>query len=73
MKVKVILRPEKEGGYSVAIPALPGCYSEGETVEEALANIREAAEGMIEVMNEHGQPFHGVEPVAEPIVREIEL
>ena len=73
MKLKVILRPEKEGGYSVAIPALPGCYSEGETVDEALANIREAAEGMIEVMNEHGEPFSGLEPVAEPIVREIEL
>lgn len=73
MKLKVILRPEKEGGYSVAIPALPGCYSEGETVEEALANIREAAEGMIEVMNEHGEPFRGLEPFAEPIVREIEL
>ncbi len=57
----------------MAIPALPGCYSEGETVEEALANIREAAEGMIEVMNEHGEPFRGLEPVAEPIVREIEL
>ena len=73
MKLKVILRPEKEGGYSVAIPALPGCYSEGETVEEAMANIREAAEGMIEVMNEHGQAFVGAEPAAEPIVREIEL
>lgn len=73
MKVKVILRPEKEGGYSVAIPALPGCYSEGETVEEALANIREAAEGMIEVMNEHGEPFRDLEPVAQPIVREIDL
>lgn len=73
MKLKVILRPEKEGGYSVAIPALPGCYSEGETVEEALANIREAAEGMIEVMNDHGEPFRDLEAIAERIVREIEL
>lgn len=72
MKLKVILRPEKEGGYSVAIPALPGCFSEGETVEEALANIREAAEGMIEVMNDHGESFRGLELVAEPFVREIE-
>ena len=73
MKLKVILRREKEGGYSVAIPALPGCFSEGETVEQALANVREAAEGMIEVLNDHGEPFRGLEPDADPIVREIEL
>ena len=35
MRVKVILHPEKEGGYSVAIPALPGCVSCGETPDEA--------------------------------------
>jgi predicted RNase H-like HicB family nuclease len=38
----VILAEEPEGGYSVSVPALPGCYSEGDTVEEALTNIREA-------------------------------
>lgn len=38
----VILAEEPDGGYSVSVPALPGCYSEGDTVEEALANIREA-------------------------------
>jgi len=38
----VVLAEEPEGGYSVSVPALPGCYSEGDTVEEALTNIREA-------------------------------
>lgn len=39
----VILTPEPEaGGYSVSVPALPGCYSQGESFEEALANAREA-------------------------------
>jgi predicted RNase H-like HicB family nuclease len=38
----IILQKEKEGGYSVTNLALQGCYSEGETVEEALANIKEA-------------------------------
>ena len=39
----VVLTPEPEaGGYSVSVPALPGCFSQGETVDEALANIREA-------------------------------
>jgi predicted RNase H-like HicB family nuclease len=50
MKLKVLLRPESVGGYSVSVPALPGCHSEGETREEALENIREAAELWLEVV-----------------------
>ena len=42
MKLKVILEPSPDGGYTVYVPALPGCISEGETREEALSNIREA-------------------------------
>jgi len=42
MKLKVVLEPSDEGGYTVYVPSLPGCISEGETEEEALANIREA-------------------------------
>ena len=38
----IILQKEKEGGYSVTNLAFEGCYSQGETVEEALANIKEA-------------------------------
>jgi predicted RNase H-like HicB family nuclease len=48
MKVKVILIPAEEGGFTVYIPALPGCVSEGDTREEALANIREALELYLE-------------------------
>lgn len=48
MKIKVILEPSDEGGYTVYVPALPGCISEGETVEEALANIQEAIELYLE-------------------------
>jgi predicted RNase H-like HicB family nuclease len=42
MKVKIVLEPSDEGGYTVYAPSLPGCISEGETIEEAMANIREA-------------------------------
>lgn len=48
MRFKVILEPSDEGGYTVYVPSLPGCISEGETVEEALANIREAIELYLE-------------------------
>jgi predicted RNase H-like HicB family nuclease len=42
MRVEVILEPSEQGGFTVYVPALPGCISEGETREEALANVREA-------------------------------
>jgi len=42
MKIKVVLEPSDEGGYTVHAPSLPGCISEGETVDEALTNIHEA-------------------------------
>ena len=43
-RFKVIIEPELEGGYSVHVPALPGCASQGETIEEAVVNIKEALE-----------------------------
>ncbi len=49
MKFKVLVHPAEEGGYWAEVPALPGCVSEGETFEELLGNIREAAEGWLEV------------------------
>ncbi len=44
MKLKVILEPSDDGGYTVYVPALPGCLSEGDTKEEAFSNIKEAIE-----------------------------
>jgi len=48
MKIKVVLEPSNEGGYTVYAPSLPGCISEGETREEALHNIKEAVELYLE-------------------------
>ena len=48
MTFKVVLESSDEGGYTVYVPALPGCISEGDTREEALANIREAVELYLE-------------------------
>lgn len=55
MRLKALIHPAEEGGYWAEIPALPGCVSEGDTMEETLANIREAAEGWLEVAAERGE------------------
>ena len=52
MTFQVLIREERDGGYSVSVPALPGCHSQGETMTEALSNVREAAELWLEVTEE---------------------
>jgi len=54
---KVLLEPDEDGGYVVVCPSIPGCYSQGNTVEEALANIREAIELCLEEMADNGEEF----------------
>lgn len=48
MKLKVVLEPSDEGGFTAYVPTLPGCISEGDTRDEALSNIREAIELYLE-------------------------
>jgi predicted RNase H-like HicB family nuclease len=48
MKLKIVLEASEEGGYTVYVPSLPGCISEGDTKEDALANIKEAIELYLE-------------------------
>ena len=48
MKLTVYIEPSDEGGYTVVVPSLPGCISEGETKEEAVKNIKEAIELYLE-------------------------
>ena len=48
MNIKVVLEPSDEGGYTVYVPSLQGCISEGDTKEEALMNIKEAIELYLE-------------------------
>jgi predicted RNase H-like HicB family nuclease len=54
MNYKVILEPQEEGGYTVYVPRLPGCVSQGETKKEALENIREAIEAYLESLQARG-------------------
>lgn len=56
MRYSVVIFPEPEaGGYSVSVPAIPGCVTQGETMEEALAMAAEAAALLLEVMVEDGE------------------
>lgn len=48
MKLKVIFEPNEEGGYTAYVPSLPGCISEGDTMEDAKLHIREAIELYLE-------------------------
>jgi len=63
MRFKAVLEAAEEGGYTVFVPSLPGCISEGDTREEALKNIREAIELYLETKDEDIIVSEGVELV----------
>jgi predicted RNase H-like HicB family nuclease len=48
MKLKIVLEPSDEGGYTAYVPSLPGCISEGDTAEQAMTNLREAIDLYLE-------------------------
>ena len=55
VNLTAIVRPEPDaGGYSASIPSLPGCHTQGETLDEIRTNLREAAEGWLAVAHEDG-------------------
>ena len=65
-KFAAVIHAEPSGGYWGEVPSLPGCYSQGETVEELLNNLREAIAGVLEEMHDEGR-------VPEPDVQVVEL
>jgi antitoxin HicB len=54
---KLLLNKEPEGGFTVNVPALPGCITYGNTLDEAISNAREAIELYIETLVEDGEPI----------------
>jgi len=52
----IVMLDLEDGGFLAECPALPGCVSEGETIESAMANIRDAIEGCLRVLEEKGEP-----------------
>ncbi|MFH1648085.1 MAG: type II toxin-antitoxin system HicB family antitoxin [Chloroflexota bacterium] len=67
-RFKVVLEPNESGGYTVHVPLLPGCISEGDNREEALANIKEAIELYIESLEADGETVPAAESVEEAVV-----
>ncbi len=61
MKLRVVLEPSPQGGFTVYVPSLPGCISEGNTAEEAMANIREATELYLEPVDDDLAGKEGIE------------
>ena len=53
----IFLDPDfEDGGYTVTVPALPGCVTQGETIEQCIERAKEAIEGHIEALSDSGQP-----------------
>jgi len=67
MRLKVVLEPSEEGGYTVYVPSLPGCISEGDSVEEAVKNIKEAIELYLAPLDVDATPADHL------LVQEVEL
>ena len=65
MKIKAIIHPAEEGGYWAEVPALPGCITEGENMDEVINNLQDAIQGWLEVANESKKP--------DPISKVIEI
>jgi len=67
MKLKVVLEASDEGGYTVYVPSLPGCISEGETEDEALENIKEAIELYLEPIDDDLLSTSSHKPIVKEI------
>jgi predicted RNase H-like HicB family nuclease len=63
----VHIEPAEEGGYWAYFPALPGCFTQGETLEEVIAMAKDALAGYLECLQAHGDPV----PVEQPASRRV--
>ena len=67
-KFLVYIEPAEDGGYIASCPQLPGCATQGETVDESMTNIRDAIQGYIASLRKHGEPMpQGLEDGVERV------
>lgn len=57
LRYTVVFEPAEEGGYVVSVPALPGCVTEGDTLEEAVEMVKDAIRGYIASLRKHKEPI----------------
>ncbi len=69
VRYTIIAEREEDGGYHVFCPALKGCHSQGDTLEEAIENVEEAVSLYIESLKAHGEPV----PAEDILIRPIEV
>lgn len=64
MKIRAIIHPAEEGGYWAEVPALPGCITEGDTIKEVTANLKDAIEGWLDIANNQN-PLESIAKIVE--------
>ncbi len=65
MKINAIIHPAEEGGYWAEVPALPGCITEGDTLEEVTQNLKDAVEGWLGVANNSPKNIEPTDKIVE--------
>ena len=66
MKFRVVIEQDEDGKFVASCPTLPGCWSQGDTRDEAKRNITDAIKGYLESLEEHGDPIPP--PISEEII-----
>jgi predicted RNase H-like HicB family nuclease len=69
MQYTAIFEAQPDGGYHASCPALPGCHSEGDTLDESIANIRQAIAVYLESLQAHGEPL----PIEDILIKPLDV
>ena len=69
MQYTAIFEAQPDGGYHASCPALPGCHSEGDTLDESIVNIREAITVYLESLQAHGEPL----PIEDLLIKPLDV
>lgn len=57
MRIPIVIEPDEDGKFAASCPTLPGCWSQGDTRQEAKRNIADAVNGFLESLRRHGDPI----------------
>lgn len=66
MKFRIVIEQDEDGKFAASCPTLPGCWSQGDTRDEAVRNIGDAIEGYLESLRKSGDPIPA--PITEEVI-----